>query len=181
MGSVHIILAYVSVKQALKLIQQNIQNKKLALKLGNNKYYFLNDHTINKLMEGLIDENAVVHFKDQVVGGDVEGGVGDAEFVEYFTTIKTLELIALKPPKDKTKPGGGFFKHYHTIQLDLSRYAVYRESDEPDYAENCLVIAFREGGMSDEQLPLVKLFVMNRIIPTRKLKDGCGKLNFSIK
>ena len=102
-------------------------------------------------MKGLIDENAVVQLKDQVVGGDVEGGVSDAEFVEYFTTVKTLELIALKPPKDKTKPGGGFFKHYHTTQFDLSRYAIYRESDDPDYAENCLVIAFREGGMSDEQ------------------------------
>ena len=43
----------------------------------------------------------------------------------------------------------------HTTQFDLSRYAVYRESDEPDYAENCLVIAFREGGMSDEQIQMV--------------------------
>ena len=137
-------------KQALKFIQQNIQNKKLALKLENNKYYFLNDHAINKFMKGHIDENAVVQLKDQVVGGDVEGGVSDAEFVEYFTTIKTLELIVLKPPKDKTKPGGGFFKLYHITQFDLSRYAIYRASDDPDYAENCLVIAFRAGGMSDD-------------------------------
>ena len=63
-GSVRIILTYVSVKQALKFIQQNIQNKKLALKPENNKYYFLNDHTINKSMKGLIDENTVVQLKD---------------------------------------------------------------------------------------------------------------------
>ena len=85
-------LEKVSVNQALKLIQQNVQNKKLAFVLEDNKYYFLNDHTINKLMKGLVDENAIVQYKDQVKGGDAvqNSPHSDAEWVNYFITVNTL-------------------------------------------------------------------------------------------
>ena len=96
-------------RQALKLIQQNIQNKKLALKLENNKYYFLNDHTINKLSKGIIDVSAVVQYKDQVVSElHTSSNPSDVEWVEYLISVKVLELIEVKTQKDKTKPGGGF-------------------------------------------------------------------------
>ena len=60
-------------------------------------------------MKGLLDENAIVNSREVLAGGHAEGEGSDAEFVEYFTTIDTLELVALRTPKDKTKPGGGFF------------------------------------------------------------------------
>ena len=119
-------LQHISVKQAIKLIQQNIQDKKLAFKLENNKYYFLNDHTLDKLMKGLIDENAVVQHK--VDGGDdlVQTSVSDAEYASYFTDVKSLELIVVNTKKDKTKPGGGFFKYHHTTKFNLQQYGIFR-------------------------------------------------------
>ena len=165
-------LEKVSINQALKLIQQNVLDKKLAFVLEDNKYYFLNDHTINKLMKGLVDENAIVQYKDHV---------SDAEWVEYFDSVKTLKLIIVKAKTDKTKPGGGFFKYYHTTKYDLRRFAVYKEDDDPDYAENCLVTALREGGLSDDKRQMVKLFVMNRITPKCKLKEVCEKLIFQFR
>ena len=102
MGSVQNILTYVSVKQALKLIQQNIQNKKLAFRLENNKYYFLNDRTINKLAKGLMDEHAVVQYKDQVVSElHTSSNPSDVEWVEYLISVKVLELIEVETQKDK--------------------------------------------------------------------------------
>ena len=68
MEEVDVNLEKVSINQALKLIQKNVLDKKLAFVLEDNKYYFLNDHTINKLMKGLVDENAIVQYKDQVKG-----------------------------------------------------------------------------------------------------------------
>ena len=174
-------LQHLSVKQAIKLIQQNIQDKKLAFKLENNKYYFLNDHTLDKMMKGLIDENAVVQNKVADVGGLVQTSVSDGEFVSYFTDVKSLELIVVNTKKDKTKPGGGFFKYHHTTKFNLQKYGIFREDDEPDYSDNCLVIAFREGGMSDEKLQMVKLFVMNRIVPKCKLKEICDTVQACIK
>ena len=61
-------LEKVSLNQALKLTQQNVQDQKLAFVFEDNKYYFLNDHTMNKLMKGLVDENAIVQNKEQVKG-----------------------------------------------------------------------------------------------------------------
>ena len=163
MEEVEVNLERVSINQALKLIQQNVQDKKLAFVLEDNKCYFLNDHTINKLMKGLVDENAIVQYKDQVKGPIQQTKDSDAEWVEYFDSVKTLKLIIVKAKTDKTKPGGGFFKYYHTTKYDLRRFAVYKEDDDPDYAENCLVTALREGGLSDDKIQMVKLFVMNRI------------------
>ena len=87
----------------------------------------------------------------------------------------------MKTKTDKTKPGGGFFKYYHTTKYDLRRFAVYKEDDDPDYAENCLVTALREGGLSDDKIQMVKLFVMNRIIPKCKLKEVCEKMIFQFR
>ena len=134
---------------------------------------------MNKLMSGLIDENAIMKYKDVVSGGYVEGTVSDAEFVELFSKVKTLELVVVNTKKDKTKPGGGFFKYHHTTKFNLQKYGIFREDDEPDYSDNCLVIAFRECGMSDEQLQMVKLFVMNRIVPKCKLNEICETVHIS--
>ena len=179
--SVSINLTQITIKAALTLILNNVNDRKLALKLSNNKYYFLNDHTINNLMKGLLDENAIVNSREVLVGGAAQGEGSDAEFVEYFTTIDTLELVALRTPKDKTKPGGGFFRYYNNTKFDLKKYDIYCEIDDPNYKENCLIIAFRQGGMLDDQLQMIKLFIMNRIIPKCKLKDICNKLQISIK
>ena len=93
-------LQHISVKQAIKLIQQNIQDKKLAFKLENNEYDFLNDHTLGKLMKGLIDENVVVQNKVADTGGDyVQTSVSDAEYVEHFTEVEYLELIVVNTKK----------------------------------------------------------------------------------
>ena len=157
------------------LASANVQDKKLAFVLEDNKHYFLKDHTINKLMKGLVDENAIVQYKDQVKGPIQQTKDSDAEWVEYVDSVQNFETDYSKSKPYKTKPGGGFFKYYHTTKYDLRRFAVYNKDDDPDYAENCLVTALREGGLSDEKIQMVKLFVMNRIIPKCKLKEVCEK------
>ena len=46
-------LQTISIKEALKLILNIVLDRKLAFKLAGDKYYFLNDHTINKVIKGL--------------------------------------------------------------------------------------------------------------------------------
>ena len=48
-------LEKIIVKQALTPMQSHVQLKKLAFKLDNDKYHFLKDYTINKLMKGIIN------------------------------------------------------------------------------------------------------------------------------
>ena len=155
---------------------ENTTEAVLAFKLDNDEYYFLNDYTINKLMKGLIDENAVVEYKGQEAGEKVQTSASDAEYVANIQSVKMLKLVTVNAKQNKTKPGGGFFKYNHITKFDLSKYGLYRPDNDPDYSENCLVIAFREGGMSEENLQMVELCVMNRIIPKCKLKEVCETL-----
>ena len=74
-------LSAITIKEALKRILNNVNDRKLALKLSDNKYYFLNDHTINKLMKGLLDGNAIVNYSEVSSGGIVTVDGSDAEFV----------------------------------------------------------------------------------------------------
>ena len=92
-----------------------------------------------------------------------------------------LKLVVVNTKHNKTKPGGGFFKHHPTTEFDLTKYALQKPDDDPDYSENCLVTAFREGGMFDDKLQMVKLFVMNCIIPKCGLKDVCETIEISTK
>ena len=165
-----------TVKQAATLIQSNVQGQKLAFKFDNNEYYFLSDYTITKLMKGFIDENAVVQYNGQEACENVQTGSSDAEYVANIVSVKMLELVIVNTRQNKTKPGGGFFKYYHITKFDLRKYGLYKPDDDPDYSEHCLVIAFREGGMSQEKLQSVKLFVMNRVIPKCELKEVCETL-----
>jgi hypothetical protein len=164
------------VKQAVTLVQLNVQGNRLAVKLDNDKYYFLNDYTVNKLIQGLIDENAVVQYDGQEAGEMAQTSASDAEYVANIVSVKMLELVIVNTRQNKTKPGGGFFKYYHITKFDLRKYGLYKPDDDPDYSEHCLVIAFREGGMSQEKLQSVKLFVMNRVIPKCELKEVCETL-----
>ena len=77
----------------------------------------------------------------------------------------------MKAKTDKTKPGGGLFKYYHTTKYDLRRFAVYKEDDDPDYAENCLATALREGGLSYDEIQMVKLFQLGCICMISNLME----------
>ena len=54
--SVKIDLTKIKLGEAVKLIKQNIHDKKLAFELPDNKLYILNDNTMEKLQKGLIYE-----------------------------------------------------------------------------------------------------------------------------
>ena len=128
-------------------------------------------------MKGRTDENVVVEYKGQEAGEKVRTSASDAEYVANIQSVKVLKLVIANTTQNKTKPGGGFFKYNHITKFDLSKYGLCRPDDDPDNSENCLVIAFREGGMSEEKLHMVKLFVMKRIIPKCKLQEVCETLH----
>ena len=101
--SVEIDLKKINIKQAVRLVKQNINDKKLAIELDNNKLYMLNDNTMNKLEKGLIDSNAVTG--STTVNEAILHTPSDAEVKTI--TIKNdkvnLKVIEPEPDKDKKK------------------------------------------------------------------------------
>jgi len=178
--SVKIDLTKITLNEVVTMIHQNIDGKKLAIELPNDKIYMLNENTLNKLQKGLIYkyEEAIVNTPS------------DAELVTVTGLYKsiTLKVIEPDPSKDKNKritgksrPAGGFFKYINTTKFDLSRYGVFNEIDSNNYNDNCLYIACELAGMPDHQLQMLKIFVMNRIVPKCKLKEICETLQICFK
>ena len=136
------LMSKVNIKQAAKLAQQNVNNKKLALEFETGNLYMLKDNTLSKVMKGRIDKNTYVQEAVAV-------GFSDAELETYVVKAKTITLKVIEPKGDqepdtrltkKTRPGGGF------LQTRI---------------RPILILA----GLQDDKLQQLKIFVMNRIIP----------------
>ena len=176
-------LTKVNIKQAAKLIQQNVNNKKLALKFDTGSLYMLNDNTMNKLMKGLIDKTMYVQEVAAVHHSD-------AELVSYIIQAKTITLNVIEAKGDqvpdkrltkKTRPGGGFFKFSNKTHFDFSRYGIFKDVNKENYNDNCLYFALKAAGLPEEKLQQLKMFVMNRIVPKCKLGEVCKLLQICIK
>ena len=72
-------------------------------------------------MKGLIDENAVVQYKGQEAWENAQTHASDAEYVANIVSVKMLKLVIVNTTQNKTKPGGGFFKHSHIAKFDLTK------------------------------------------------------------
>ena len=175
-------LTQVTINQAVRLLKQNIDDQKLAIQLDNGKIYMLNDNTINKLEKGLVDENA------EVDNTHISGSDEEVKSIAGKVKKITLKVIEPDPEKDKrrkitgkTRPGGGFFKFLNNTIFDFSRYGVFKEIDSNNYHDNCLYLALKAGGLPDNLLQMLKIFVMNRIVPQYKLKEICETLQICIK
>ena len=115
--AVEIDLKKINFKQAVRLVKQNIDDKKLAIMLGDDRMYMLNDNTINKLEKGLVDENALLTFEKNY---GIKVSPSDEELVSVKVKSDKISLIVIEPEPDKdkkkkitgkTRPGGAFFKH----------------------------------------------------------------------
>jgi len=169
---VKIDLTKITIKRAIRLIQENVHNVKLGFKLDNGSTYFLNDKTINQLMRNRIEDE---HLPD---GNRKDNDY--QELVSFQGKTKHIRLFRIEAFK-RGRPAGGFFKYLNATHFDLDRYGIHKEVRKEHYADNCLFHALRNGGMEERKLELLKHFVKNRIIPKCKLKDVCEKLEITIK
>jgi hypothetical protein len=97
------------------------------------------------------------------------------EEIEYLKIV-----VPNQEQRIKKRKGGAFFEYYNLTNIDLSRYGIYKETDEPDYDENCLLYSLRLLGMNEIKLNQLKLKFTNREIPQCKLKEICIELNIQI-
>lgn len=84
--------------------------------------------------------------------------------------------------------GGEFFKHMHTMNIDLSRYGILHANND-EYNEykneiktlNCLQMALQIGGLEFIKVDRFIRFIKNRRIAVSDLNKICKKLDICIK
>ena len=120
----------IKIKQSVKLIKMNL-NEKLVLITDEGNRYFLNDRTVSQIMKKKMDGDLA----------DTEQHDDEYDETKDLETAKTATLQIIKGDV-KSKPGGGFFKYTHNTEFDLTRYDIYSTTEITNYKQayrhNCL-------------------------------------------
>jgi hypothetical protein len=115
----------------------------------------------------------------QNLTGDVFGekAGSDNEFIFQLDAMPEVKVKLIKV--NGQKPQGSFFKYYHKLPVDLSKYDIYSEAPK-NYNQNCLIKALIEAGLSEDKTNCIKSFVKCGSVPTCKLTAICDKIGIKI-
>lgn len=172
-------------KETLINVVKNLPYGKYILKIGN-KFITLNDRIKNKILKNEFNTSDVVVDRSANAGGSDEAVVFfiDDDSIRDFE-IGTREGFRYveDPFTDEVEYNqrneGAFFKYLNKTKYDLSRYGIFTKGKE-EYTENCLISAFKFGGMSEEKLTIIKQFINNKYIPVSAFDEICKKINIQI-
>jgi hypothetical protein len=74
---------------------------------------------------------------------------------------------------------GAYFKYYHNLDIDLSRYQIYNKSQKMNY-EGCLYYAFEQAGVEESILDQLKFLIQEKDILLRELNKVAGVINYQL-
>ena len=141
--------------------------------LTSDRYYDLNDRTINLLMNGDIDMSATTSEKGEEIKES------DAEVIDLLDIEEEVEIFVVD--KNKTRAGGAFFPYLNNTVFVFDKYGIFKTVNRNSYEHNCLYLALKVGGMSDIKLQQLILTLRNRTIHKCDLKNVCDALQINIE
>lgn len=164
----------------VKFIQKLvILDTEFIIKVGG-KHYVINDKTSKKLIE-YIKSNSVSMVDS--TGSDAELLTAILNYDSFTVQIWDGQVEGLAITDDEeigqnqVNPNG-FFPFYHNLPLDLSRYGLFREEQEKNYDNCCIIEALiNSGQLTDGQINIAKSKVLNRFINQRELELLSKELN----
>ena len=137
-------------------------------------YYDLNDRTLNLLMKGKLDMNAVT--------GDVDAPkFSDAEISSLLDQDTDVCITVVKQYGTTTRPGGAFFPYLNNTIYDLDKHGIFKTVDGNTYKHNCLYLALQAGGLSYIKLQELILTLRNRTIHKCDVSKVCNTLEINIE
>ena len=121
--NVEVDLTKINIKTSATLLGVLSEDVKLYMKLLTaNRYYALNDRTINFLSQGEVDMSATT---SAVSSGNnhASNTVSDAEVEEVFDIETEVEIFLVD--RNKTRAGGSFFPYINNTIFDLTKYGIF--------------------------------------------------------
>jgi hypothetical protein len=117
---------------------------------------------------------------------ELEEVITEREYV-YVNLVSRALLEERKQKKRaknmfKRKVKGGFFKHFHNLPIDLSRYQIYRKDQiETVNYEPCLIHCLRMAGIKGHSVTRAKRFIKVDFVDLKDIKKLSEKINVGIK
>jgi len=151
-------------------------NGRYVIMLDNANILTLNERNRIKLEELILDK--LIYQAEQTSFGEIISSILKREFIE-FMPVKEYNQGFIDdedeaPTKTKRKRSGAFFRYLNLTNIDLTRYGIYKEINNNNYIDNCLLYALRMGGLDHKKLESIKYMVHNRSIPKCSLNDLCN-------
>ena len=156
-------------RKFIDMINKFKQN--LTMTIGGTTWVF-NDSTryrLLRLIKGSILEDADLHEDSWGAMVKVARDIGDLITIKKFHNTSKYKFAQ-----------GAFFKYTHNTLFNFERYGIYKTGEQQNHEDTCLIVALRNGGISEEKIETIKLSVKNRIIPRCALKGICEKVNIKI-
>ena len=165
------------INDLLVRLDKYIPDKKLLLEI-NGVSYALGRNNRQRLVD-LINNNMIQTQESTESDGLIVQEINVAEDMK----ISILEDTINNPDWfTYQRPTGGFFKYYNATKYDFSRYGIYKNENEyKDNSEMCLLLALRNGGLSDSKIEQLKHMIKNSHVPISQLKVVCEKLEIQIQ
>jgi len=165
---------YFTLKEVVEMIIKFSNEKTgnhILLTLGDVNYT-LSDKSKSRLLD-FVSNNQYIEL----------GGIKSDEDV-YYELVNNGELIiSVVPIKHKNKKdNGAFFPYTHKLEgIDLEDLDIYEKFNPDNYITNCLIKALCVGGLEEEKVNKLYIYVKNRKIPKCDLKKLCDDLEIQIR
>ena len=142
-----------------KILSKNSIRLEILTANGHQRFFHVNPTTIADLW---------TIFKDVEPDFSVEDSAGN--FALDSGRISSI-TFTFKPHKQGRQVAAGFFPYTNVSQQDLSRYGIYNSPSDQRIAEPCLLTAFRNSGLlNDNEIAQLQEMIATRIFPQTYLK-----------
>jgi hypothetical protein len=164
-------------KSFIEAIIENIPTNKNVVIVVNGIGYTINDTTRYRLFNSILSGLTTM---------TTFGYGSDAQIIESMKDAKSFDVRVysttkyLKNGNKKTKQASGFFHYYNKTKIDLTRYQIFKNKDESNYNENCLIYALKQLGLNEVKLNQFKSMCKTREIPQCALNELCKQTNIQI-
>jgi hypothetical protein len=158
----------------IKTSREILHGKKLLLNI-NGKGYTLSNNFIQKLEEVI---------KKAVDGYVIDHRESDGRVVGELRYYDSFSIRVIEDAHKYKKATGEFFKYYHNLNLDLTKYGIYKNNEEFHSVEDrdiCLIHSLKEGGISKEKIERLRSISTHSNIPLCKLNEICNELKIRIE
>ena len=126
------------------------------------------------------NKNTVDFLRAALNGDRVIGDTNDV-IVEHLLYVKTVHF-EFKDFQNGKRINPGFFPYLNVSDIDLKRFGIFNDTNDPSINESCLIQAFIASKvLTDEELKLVKSFVQTRTVPRSELRKISELLKIRIE
>ena len=100
--------------------------------------------------------------------------------IDQIINVKNIVVEFVKRSNGK-QVIAGFYPFINVSDIDLRRYGIFSNVDDPEINDSCLLQAFRHSNtLTDDELLMLKSFIRTRMIPRKQLRDISDLLKIHI-